>query len=133
MMEMPVLDIVSHEFVKIDVGSDVGMAISQLAQSEVTEGYILDERNLFRGKVTMSTLINADSKAGVVTLMLTDPISIKRDASLQQAIEIASSFVGESIPVIDRDSGEMHGIITEADLFNLYLSLQSRIADLEKR
>ena len=35
-----------------------------------------------------------------------------------------------SIPVIDRDSGGMHGIVTEADLFNLYLSLQSRIADL---
>ncbi len=62
--------------------------------------------------------------------MQTDPISIKHDASLQQAIEIASNFVGESIPVIDRDSGKMHGIVTEADLFNLYLSLQSRIADL---
>ena len=80
----------------------------------------------------MPALINADSKASLATLMLIDPISIKHDASLQQAIEIASGFVGESIPVIDRDSGEMHGIITEADLFNLYLSLQSRIADLER-
>ena len=110
MMEMPVLDIVSHEFVKIDVGSDVGMAISQLAQSEVTEGYILDERNLFRGKVTMSTLINADSKAGVVTLMLTTQSrsNVMRLFSRQSVAAALSARVS----LIDRDSGEM-AIITE--------------------
>ena len=57
------------------------------------------------------------------------PISIKHDASLQQAIEVASSFVGESIPVINRSNGELLGIVTEADLFQLYLSLQHRVAD----
>ena len=45
---------------------------------------------------------------------------------------MASNFVGESIPVINRDSGEMLGVVTEADLFQLYLGLQTRIADLER-
>ena len=61
-----------------------------------------------------------------------EPISIKHDASLLQAIEVASGFVGESIPVINRDTGEMLGIVTEADLFKLYLNLQTRISDLER-
>ena len=51
---------------------------------------------------------------------------------LQQAIEVASRFVGESIPVINRETGEMMGVVTEADLFQLYLNLQTRIADLER-
>ena len=43
---------------------------------------------------------------------------------------MASQFVGESIPVVDQNTGEMLGVVTEADLFQLYLSLQTRIADL---
>ena len=62
-----------------------------------------------------------------------DPISIKSDASLQQAMEIAVDFVGESIPVIDRISGRLIGIVTEADLFRDYLALQNRVVDLERR
>ena len=41
-------------------------------------------------------------------------------------------FVGESIPVVNRETGEMLGIVTEADLFQLYLGLQTRIAELER-
>ena len=132
MMESPVLDIVSRKFVQVDAGSDIEAAIHQLARNNAAEGYFLDDGGLFRGKVTLPALVEAGSNAKLSTLAQTDPISIKHDASLQQAIEIASGFVGESIPVIDRDSGRMHGIVTEADLFNLYLSLQSRIADLER-
>ena len=61
-----------------------------------------------------------------------ETISIKHDASLMQAIEVASTFVGESIPVIDRDTREMLGVLTEGDIFGLYLSTQSRITDLER-
>ena len=61
-----------------------------------------------------------------------EPISIKHDASLQQAIEVASNFVGESIPIVNRDTKAFHGVVTEADLFKLYLTLQSRITDLER-
>ena len=45
---------------------------------------------------------------------------------------MASDFVGESIPVINRSEGKMVGVVTEADLFQLYLSLQHRVADLER-
>ena len=62
-----------------------------------------------------------------------DPIHLKRDASLLQAIEVASTFVGEHIPVIDLDTGVMIGIVTEADLFQAYLDLQTSIVDLERR
>ena len=68
----------------------------------------------------------------IAELANVSPISIKHDASLQQAIEIASKFVGETIPVINRDTGHMLGVVSEADLLQLYLSLQTRIADLER-
>jgi len=60
-----------------------------------------------------------------------DAISIKHDASLMQAIEVASDFVGESIPVVNRETGQMVGIVTEGDIFRLYLKTQNNIMDLE--
>jgi len=63
----------------------------------------------------------------------TEVISIKSDASLQQAMEVAVNFVGESIPIIDRENNQMLGIVTEADLFKDYLTLQNKNVDLERR
>ena len=97
-----------------------------------TEGYILDEQNSFKGKVSLHALIGLDPKTTVADTADLAPISIKHDASLMQAIEVASHFVGESLPVINRDTGHLLGVVTEADLFGLYLSLQNRVSDLER-
>ena len=61
-----------------------------------------------------------------------DSKSIKLDASIMQAIEVASDFVGESIPVISRSDGKLAGVVTEADIFQAYMSTQVRINDLER-
>ena len=45
---------------------------------------------------------------------------------------MASSVVGESIPIVVSDTRQMVGIVTEADLFQLYLSTQSKVKDLER-
>ena len=76
--------------------------------------------------------IGLPAKAAASETADAEPISIKHDASLLQAIEVASNFVGESLPVINRDTGHLLGVVTEADLFSLYLGLQNRVADLER-
>ena len=43
--------------------------------------------------------------------------------SVSEAINKASSFIGESIPVVD-DENRLLGVVTEADLFSEYLSVQ---------
>ena len=41
--------------------------------------------------------------------------------------------MGESIPVINRKNGILVGVITEADLFRMYLELQEKVVDLERK
>ena len=41
------------------------------------------------------------------------------DDSLQHAMHTVSDFVGESVPIIDRETRELLGIITEGDLFKV--------------
>ena len=82
--------------------------------------------------MSLHNLVNQSPDHKVNEFSNSNALSIKSDASLQQAIEIASGFVGESIPVIDRASGVLKGVITEADIFKKYLELQGKVTDLEK-
>ena len=108
-------------------------AINILIESGSTEAYIISPGKGFLGKVTLQTLLKGVPDGPAIAEQEVDPISIKSDASLQQAMEIAVDFVGESIPVIDRISGRLIGIVTEADLLRDYLALQTRVVDLERR
>ena len=53
--------------------------------------------------------------------MLTSDIIIPANSSMFQAIKIASDFVGEAMAVVDQESGVLLGIVTEADIFLVYL------------
>ena len=133
MMETPVMDVVSPDYVRLADDVNVASAIAELVAAEATEGYVLagdDER--FIGKVALHELLGADGSTPAGQHLMREPISIKHDASLQQAIEVASNFVGESIPIINRESETFQGVVTEADLFKLYLTLQSKVTDLER-
>ena len=132
MMETPVLGIVSDDFVRIDSMETPKAAMKSLVGANLSEGYLVSDRQELVGKVTLQRLVSLRNGATLKGAADRKPLSIKHDASLQQAIEVASGFVGESIPVVDRETGRLHGVVTEADLFQLYLSLQTRIADLER-
>ena len=59
------------------------------------------------------------------------PLIIRETDTISRAIEKASNFVGESIPVLDKEN-TLLGVITEADLFSQYLEVQSTISNIEK-
>ena len=46
-------------------------------------------------------------------------------------MEIASNFVGETIPVVNNENRQLVGVVSEGDIFNAYLVTQSRVHDLE--
>ena len=132
MMETPVIDIVSQDFALMDIAETPERAVMKLVAADQSEGYLVINGNKLVGKVALARLVSRKNNPALESLADPHPLSIKHDASLQQAMEVASGFVGESIPVVDRDTGRLYGVVTEADLFQLYLSLQTRITDLER-
>ena len=133
MMERNIATILHQDFTRFEHDTSVEKAIKIMLKDGSTEAYVLDENNKFEGKVILQELLLAGAKDPVSGHYQKEPISIKADASLQQAMEVAVRFVGESIPIVDRDINQMLGIVTEADLFKDYLALQNRIVDLERR
>jgi len=132
LLETTVRELVSQNYVRLKPGIKSNTAMEELLKQSVTEGYIVSGDNRLVGKISMPMLMNIASDVIVDDIFEKQPIAIKHDASLLQAIEVASSFVGESIPVIELETRKMLGVVTEADLFQLYLSTQTKVVDLER-
>jgi CIC family chloride channel protein len=98
-----------------------------------TEAYVVAKDHHYIGKVNIMDLLEAKPDDALSNYVDHNALSIKADASLLQCIEAASSFVGESIPIVDRDTLELKGVVTEGDLFTAYLELQNTITDIEKK
>ena len=73
-----------------------------------------------------------ETKTGeLADLVEPNPLVLDKESSVAAAIETASDFVGESIPVVDMETHRLVGVITEADLLQAYLELQNDARAIE--
>ncbi len=131
LMDMSVVNYMSKDnFVSFSVNKNTALAIDFMAKKGVTEAYVITDNMSFSGKVSMQSLVltKAENIGGCIDR---SPLVIFADDSVLEAIEKASTFVGESIPIVDKSSGILIGVITEADLFQAYLSMQNKTRDIE--
>ena len=133
LMETSVGTIVTNEFLRLEETDNNATAIDKMVAADVTEAYLLDDKDIFIGKIIITDIVKESPDSFVMNYLLDNPLSIKSDASLQQCIEVASEFVGETIPIIDRKSNTLRGVVSEADIFQAYLKLQNTVIDLETK
>ena len=132
LMEENIQSIISLDALKFEPHLDVSSVMSAMVKHGTTEAYIVLNNNKYLGKLNLGSLILADPKDHIMEFIEHDALTIKSDASLQQAIEAASNFIGESIPIVERQSDIFLGTVNEGDIFKLYLELQGQTLDLEK-
>jgi CIC family chloride channel protein len=131
LMENSIQPLISNNFISVDSKSTVSHTIKLMASENTSEAYIKNRDGSFVGKVYLSSLVEIDPLKAILSCTDHNPISLNSDASLQQAIEVGSDFIGEAIPVLDRTSQKLQGVISESDIFKAYLDLQTQIIDLE--
>ena len=102
--------------------------IKLFASSDFTEAYIIEEDNRLMGKIKVNEVMK---ELNQVVPIDKNPLALSINESISEAITKASNFVGESIPVLDQ-SKKLVGVITEADLFLQYLSVQESISNIER-
>ena len=113
-------------FSRQDLGSNV---TSKLISSNKTEGYIVDDRGVLIGVVNIiDALGNPDRSAE--TFMSEEFHFLTFQQDLLSAMEIARSFVGEAIPVVD-EKNSYAGCITEGDILSAALEQQEAIRGYE--
>ena len=123
--------IMVQDFVRLTEGLMVSEAIKILAEANAGEGYCTDEKGIFIGKCSLQQLLLCNGQDNISVSFVDRPVSMNHDASIMQAIEIASGFFGESIPVIIKSNNRLVGVVSEAHIFQSYLTTQNRVRDLE--
>ena len=123
--------VVSNDFISLGPGAKTKDAIERLINGQMSEGYCIDADNKFIGKFALTELLSSPRQAPLEQHLMTNPVKLNHTASIMQAMEVASNFVGETIPVIEVENGLMVGVVSEANIFDAYLATQSRVHDLE--
>jgi len=97
--------------------------LQSMQENQTTEVYILNEDKSLFGKLDLHSLIN--SMDNFEANIDQSPTKLDTTNSLVEALEIASEFVGESIPIMDGE--KFLGAITEGDLFKKVLEIEDSL------
>lgn len=133
LMEENIASIISTTALNFKPKTDINFAKAQMVKRGSTEAYVVSDEGKYIGKLTLLSLTLPSQRGTVLELTDKDALNLKSDASIQQAIEAAANFIGETIPIIDRANNMFIGTVNEGDIFKLYLKLQGQTIDLEKR
>ena len=129
--EVSIQNYVEKKYTKLDINLSVENAIRLLKKNNTTEGYIISKENKYIGKIALIKLVNQKGSR-LINYIEKNPLIIDQNSSLIFVIKKLSKFVGESIPIINKKTGEMTGIISENDVLKAYLDISEEINLIEK-
>ncbi len=122
---------VSSDAIRLTPGTHGTAALAAMKSAQQTEAYIVDDSGRLLAKVSVHQAIEA---AEMPCLEVADrtPLILSDTDSLADAMKALSTFVGESIPIVEAPTGRLAGVITEGDLFQAVLAVQSAIRHEER-
>ncbi|MDG0986135.1 MAG: chloride channel protein [Paracoccaceae bacterium] len=133
MTETDILRFAETNFHTIKESETVESAVSLMSKIDQSELIVVNQSGEFIGKTNSLSLFNKEGSLSSAEVIDKDCVFIDHDASLQIAMEIASNFVGEVIPIVHSDQNKAVAIITEGAIFQAYLSKQNQTVEMEKR
>ncbi len=122
---------VDYKYTRLNSKTNVKNAIKLLIKSKTTEAYIISEDDKYIGKISLVNLIDK-KETSLLSLVETKPLIIDPNSNLIFVIKKLAKFVGESIPIVDKKTNEMIGIISENDVLQAYLDISEEINQIEK-
>ena len=122
---------VDNKYTRLKSKTSIKNAIKLLMKSKTTEAYIVSEDNKYIGKISLMNLIDK-KETSLLNLLETKPLIVDPNSNLIFVIKKLAKFVGESIPIVDKKTNEMVGIISENDVLQAYLDISEEINQIEK-
>ena len=122
---------ISDDYVWLSESSSGKDALVQMQVKQQTEAYVISASKRLTGKLSIHQAIEAGNHK-VFEFADADPILLNVDDSLHEAMHIVSDFVGESVPIIERETRKFLGVITEGDLFKAVIEVQSTVRHQER-
>ena len=121
---------VEKKFLKLNKECSIQEALKGFKKFNCTEGYFVDNQNKFIGKLKLIDILGKQSEKSL-KYKQKDHLKLNPNNNINETINILSSFVGESVPVID-DENFLVGIVSENDVLQVYRSITNEIRSIEK-
>ena len=121
----------SQNYVSAEAGISGWALCKQLKDRGQTEAYMVDDQHKFVGKISLYAALEAEENS-VESFIDREPVSLYAHNTLDDAIYKVRNFVGESLPVIDAETGRLQGSITESALFQAITNVQKQARTLER-
>jgi len=129
--EVLINDYVDKKYTKLDVKTSIDNAIKILIKANTTEGYIVLKDDKYIGKISLINLINK-KRPNLINYIEKKELVIDPSSNLMFVIKKLAGFVGESIPIVNKKTGKMNGIISENNVLKAYLEISNEINQIEK-
>jgi len=129
--EMLIENYFDSHYTRFTPKTSINQAIKKLKSEKNTEGYIISNKNKYIGKINLLDLINVDNE-DLKNCVTKNPLIIDPKSNLLEVIKSLADFVGESIPIVDKNTNRMLGIISENDVLAAYLEISEEINQIEK-
>ena len=117
-----------NKYLAVSVNIERSELLHLFETTDFTEAYFIDDDGKLVGKTKVNSILSDDSTS---IIQEDSPLYIEKASNISDAIIKISNFVGESVPVVDRNQ-ILKGVVTEADLFLEYLKVQDKISEIEK-
>lgn len=122
---------ISDDFVRVSEETSGRDALELMRVREQTEAYVVADSGRLAAKLSVHQAIEAADDS-VFRFADADPVLLAVNDSLGHAMQTVSDFVGESVPIIDPDTRQLLGVITEGDLFKAVIDVQSNVRHQER-
>ena len=129
--EVLINDYVDKKYTKLDVKTSIDNAIKILIKANTTEGYIVLKDDKYIGKISLINLINK-KRPSLINYIEKKELVLDPSSNLMFVIKKLAGFVGESIPIVNKKTGKMNGIISENNVLKAYLEISNEINQIEK-
>ena len=106
------------------------MILERMQEAQQTEAYCVDKKDVFLGKISIFDVVSS-SDITAAQLANSDCLKLYADQSINEAMEVAIDFVGEGLPVLDRATHQLVGIVSESHLFDAYNSVTHQVREIE--
>ena len=117
-----------NKYLAVSVNIERSELLHLFETTDFTEAYFIDDNGKLVGKTKVNSILSDNSTS---IIQEDSPLYIEKASNISDAIIKISNFVGESVPVVDRNQ-ILKGVVTEADLFLEYLKVQDKISEIEK-
>jgi len=127
---MKMAELVENDYLSFQSNVRADIILARMREAQQTEAYCIDEKGIFLGKISIFKVVAHDNKTAS-QLADSDCLKLYADQSINEAMEVAIDFVGEGLPVLDKNRKKLAGVVSESHLFDAYNSVTRQVREIE--